>query len=389
MTRPFAQRLNRLGTETAFEVLAKAKALEAQGREVIHLEIGEPDFDTPSNIVEAGRQALSDGWTHYGPAQGLPELRQVVADEITKTRGRETSPDEVLICPGAKPVMFYLLLALAERGDEVLYPNPGFPIYESMIDFSGATAVPVPLLEEKGFAFTAETIRELVTDQTKLIILNSPSNPTGGILDEALIAEIAKIAVEKDLWVLSDEIYSRVIYDGEMVSISTYPGMKERTIILDGWSKTYAMTGWRLGFAVGPTEIIQHMTKLQVNSVSCTAGFSQRAAMEALSGPQDGPDEMLKVFETRRDAIVKGLNDLPGVSCIVPKGAFYAFPNIKDTGISSQEFADRLLQEADVAVLSGTSFGRYGEGYLRLSYANSLENIEKALDKMRSFLGSL
>jgi len=380
--------MSRLGTETAFEVLARAKALEAKGRSVIHLEIGEPDFDTPANIVEAGRAALSDGQTHYGPAQGLPALRNAVAEEVSRTRGIEVRPDDVLICPGAKPVMFYLLLAIAEKGSEIIYPNPGFPIYESMIEFAGATAVPAPLLEERDFSFTGDVLRSLVTDRTRLIIINSPSNPTGGLLPRETLEEIAAIARERDLWVLSDEIYSRVIYGGKHESIIDMPGMQERTILLDGFSKIFSMTGWRLGYAVGPTELIQHMTRLQVNSASCTASFTQIAGVEALTGPQEDPNAMVSVFKERRDAIVAGLNDLPGVSCRLPMGAFYAFPNIRETGMNSQELADGLLNEAGVAALPGTSFGSYGEGYLRLSYANSMDNIHEALKRIGTFLAS-
>ena len=388
MTLPLAGRMARLGTETAFEVLARAKALEAQGRSIIHLEIGEPDFDTPANIVEAGCRALREGQTHYGPAQGLPELRAAIAEEVSRTRGIPVDPAEVLVCPGAKPVMFYLLLAMAEEGVEVIYPNPGFPIYESMIAFSGARPVPVPLVEERGFAFTGDTIRSLVTERTRLIILNSPSNPTGGLLGRDVLEEIAQVARENDLWVLSDEIYSRVLYEGRHESIASLPGMKERTVILDGFSKIFSMTGWRLGYAVGPTDIIEHMTRLQVNSASCTATFTQIAGIEALRGPQEDPARMVETFRERRDAVVAGLNDLPGVSCRTPLGAFYVFPNIRGTGLTSQELADGLLNEAGVAVLPGTSFGAHGEGYLRLSYANSIENIREALERIGRYLRS-
>ncbi len=388
MPSALARRMSRLGTETAFEVLAKARALEAKGQHIIHLEIGEPDFDTPSHIVEEGRRALQAGATHYGPAAGLPELKSAIAAEMLRSRNLRYEPDEVLVCPGAKPIMFYLLLALIDEGDEVLYPNPGFPIYESMIAFSGGKPVPIPLLEENGFAFDAATLRSLVTDRTRMIILNTPSNPTGGILEEPLLKEIAALAVERDLWVLSDEIYGRILYEGAHTSVAKFPGMRERTVILDGFSKVYAMTGWRLGYGVGPRSIIQSMTKLQVNSASCTASFTQLAGVSALSGPQDDSVEMVRVFRERRDRIVKGLNSLPGVSCIVPKGAFYAFPNIKKTGMTSQQVSDLLLNEAGVAVLPGTSFGAFGQGYIRLSYANSLENIELALERMHRVLKS-
>lgn len=388
MPRQPARRMSRLGTETAFEVLARARALEAQGRSVVHLEIGEPDFDTPPNIVEAGCRALQRGETHYGPAQGQPALRQAVASELSRNRGVEVDPEEVLICPGGKPVMFYMLLALAEPGMEVIHPDPGFPIYESMIDFTGATAVSLPLLEERDFGFDADALEALITDRTGLLVLNSPSNPTGGLLPRELLREIARIAVARDLWVLSDEIYSRIIYEGRHESVLSFPGMKERTVVLDGFSKTYAMTGWRLGYAVGPRDLVQEMTRLQVNSASCTASFTQSAGVEALCGPQDAVEGFVKTFRERRDRIVEGLNGLPGVSCRRPKGAFYVFPNIRDTGRTSQELAELLLQEAGVAVLPGTAFGVHGESYLRLSYANSLENIEEALERMRRVLES-
>lgn len=389
MALPLARRMSRLGTETAFEVLARARALEAQGRSIVHLEIGEPDFDTPSNIVRAGQEALQKGATHYGPAPGLPELRKAIAEDVSRTRGIPVSPDEVLVCPGAKPVMFYMLLAMVEEGVDVLYPNPGFPIYESMINFSGGRAVPVPLLEENGFGFDLSTVERLLTDKTRILILNSPSNPTGGILEPELLRGIAKLAQARDLWILSDEIYGRVVYGAPPASIASLPGMKERTVILDGFSKIFAMTGWRLGYAVGPKELIGQMTRLQVNSASCTASFTQLAGVEALVGPQGVPAEMVETFRKRRDRIVEGLNRIPGVSCIVPKGAFYVFPNIKKTGLSSQRVADVLLQEAGVAVLPGTSFGAYGEGYIRLSYANSLENIDEALRRMDVCLRAL
>jgi aspartate/methionine/tyrosine aminotransferase len=378
--------MSRLGTETAFEVLARARSLEAQGRDIVHLEIGEPDFDTPKNVIASAQKALDDGATHYGPAQGLPELRKAIAEDVSRSRGIPVDPAEVLVCPGAKPVMFYMLLAMVEEGVEVLYPNPGFPIYESMINFAGGKAVPVPLLEENGFGFTADTVRRLVTDKTRIIILNYPSNPTGGVLSKELLREVAAIAIERDLWVLSDEIYRRILYEGEHFSIAALPGMKERTVILDGFSKTFAMTGWRLGYAVAPPELVAQMTRLQVNSASCTASFTQVAGIEALRGPQARALEMVEIFRQRRDRIVSGLNSLPGVSCVMPKGAFYAFPNIRRTGLKSQEVADLLLYEGGVATLPGTSFGAHGEGYIRLSYANSLENIDKALERMDACL---
>jgi len=388
-TMKLASRMNRLGTETAFEVLVRARSLEAQGKEVIHLEIGEPDFDTPQNIVEAGVAALRGGWTHYGPSAGLPELREAIAREITRSRGLPCQPEQVVVTPGGKPIMFFVILALAEEGDEVIYPNPGFPIYESMINFVGARPVPIPLREEREFRFDVEEFRSLITPRTRLVIINSPHNPTGSVLDKEDLQEIARLAVEHDFWVLSDEIYGRILYEGQHYSIATFPGMAERTIILDGFSKTYAMTGWRIGYGVMPEALAVHIARLMTNSNSCTASFTQRAAIEALTGPQDSVDRMVAEFRRRRDLIVEGLNALRGVSCLRPKGAFYVFPNIKGTGRSSREMADYLLYEAGVATLSGTAFGEYGEGYLRLSYANSLENLQKALERMEKALARL
>jgi aspartate/methionine/tyrosine aminotransferase len=375
--------MGRLGTESAFEVLARARALEAAGKKVVHLEIGEPDFDTPKNIVDAGVQALQKGFTHYGPAAGLPDLKAAIVEEIRRTRGFKPAPEDVIVCPGAKPVMFYLLLALVQEGDEVVYPNPGFPIYESMIRFAGAKAVPCPILEENDFAFDPGILASLVTPRTKLLILNTPSNPTGGVLDHAHLEAIAKVAREHSFLILSDEIYGRIIYDGKLESITRFDGLRERTIILDGFSKAYAMTGWRLGYGVGPRDVIARMTKLQINSASCTASFTQMAGVEALNGPQTAVVDMVATFRKRRDRIVAGLNAIPGVSCRTPKGAFYVFPSIKKTGRTSQEFADLLLNEYGVACLSGTAFGSYGEGYLRLSYANSMENIEDGLARIK------
>jgi len=377
-----ATRMTRLGTETAFEVLLKARALEAQGREIIHLEIGEPDFDTPSNIVEAAVKALRDGQTHYTPSAGIPQLREAIAEEISTTRGIEVHPDQVVVTPGAKPIMFFAILTLCEKGDEVIYPNPGFPIYESMINFVGATPVPVPLRMEKGFRFDIEEFKSLVSPKTKMIILNSPHNPTGGVLTKEDLKAIAEAAIENDVIVLSDEIYSRILYEGEFVSIAQFPGMEERTIILDGFSKTYAMTGWRLGYGVMPRWLAEQVATLMVNSNSCTAAFTQWAGIEALRGPQDEPRKMVEAFRQRRDVIVDGLNQIPGFRCLKPKGAFYVFPNIEGTGMSSQEMEDFLLNEAGVASLAGTSFGKYGKGFVRLSYANSVENIQKALERI-------
>ena len=384
-----AQRMSRLGTETAFEVLAKAKALEAQGREIIHLEIGEPDFNTPANVVEAGIAGLRNGQTHYTPAAGVLPLRQTIADEVAKTRGIPVHPDQVVVVPGGKPIMFYAMLALCEAGDEVIYPNPGFPIYELMIRFSGATAVPIPLRMENDFGLDVAELRSLITDRTRLIILNSPANPTGGVLSSADLAQVAETALDRGIPVLSDEIYCRILYEGEFASIASVPGMAEQTIILDGFSKTYAMTGWRLGYGVMPVELARQITKLMVNSNSCTAAFTQTAGIEALSGPQELVEAMVAAFRRRRDLIVDGLNRIPGFRCLTPKGAFYVFPNIEGTGRHSQELADMLLYEAGVAALSGTCFGAYGEGFLRFSYANSEENLAKALDRIAAVVAKL
>ena len=382
MSIKLASRMDRLGTETAFEVLVRAKALEAQGRDVVHLEIGEPDFDTPENIVEAGARALREGWTHYGPAAGIPELREAIASYINGSRGTAFDADRVIVMPGGKPVMFFVILALLERGDEAIFPDPGFPIYQSMIDYSGATAVPIPLREENGFRLDVDELASLMSDRTKLLIINSPANPTGGVLERADLEAIAELAVKHDVTVLSDEIYSELLYEGEHVSIATMPGMADRTIILDGFSKTYAMTGWRLGYGLFPRNLVEPISKLMVNSVSCTSMAVQRAGLEALTGPQDTVAEFREAFRRRRDLIVDGLNAIEGITCLRPKGAFYAFPNITGTGRSSREFADLLLSEHGVAALAGTSFGAAGEGYLRLSYANSEANLQKALDRV-------
>ena len=382
-----ARRMSRLGTETAFEVLAKARLLEAEGMDVIHLEIGEPDFDTPENVVRAGADALSGGFTHYGPSPGLPDVRERIAREIADTRQISVSADNVVVTPGGKPIMFFVLLALAEHGDEVLYPNPGFPIYESMINFAGAEAVPMPLREERGFNVDVEEAAAQITPATKLMVINSPNNPCGSAMSRDELRSLAELAVEHDLLVLSDEIYSRFLYDGEHHSITAFPGMTERTIILDGFSKTYAMTGWRLGYGVMPLELVEPISRLVTNSVSCTASFTQMAAIEALDGPQDDAYAMVAEFRRRRDLIVDGLNAIPGIRCPMPRGAFYVFPNVEGVGLSSAEFADRLLQEAGVASLSGESFGEYGRGYVRFSFANSAENIERALERIEAFVG--
>jgi aspartate/methionine/tyrosine aminotransferase len=378
--------MDRLGTESAFEVLAKAKALEAQGREIVHLEIGEPDFDTPAHVIAAAQQALDKGFTHYVPAPGIPELRTAVADFLERTGRLRTTPDRVLITPGAKPIMFFTILALCEEGDEVLYPDPGFPMYASIASFAGAKPVPVPLREENGFAIDPAELRSLVTERTKLLILNSPHNPCGSVSTPEQLAEIAEIAIEHDLVVLSDEVYWALRYDGAHHSVLDLDGMAARTILLDGWSKTFAMTGWRLGFGVFPEPLVEPVTRLMINSVSCTSAFSQHAAIAALEGPWDDVDRMLEAFRERRDVIVSGLNAVPGVSCLEPEGAFYAFPNITELGMPAATLSDRLLDAAGVACLPGTSFGAYGENYLRFSYANSVENIRKALDAFRTLV---
>ena len=380
---PLADRMSRLGTETAFEVLARARALEAQGRKIVHLEIGEPDFDTPGNIRDAAKQALDDGYTHYGPSAGLPELRTAVAAYMGPPRGLEIGADEVVITPGGKPIMFFVLMAVLNEGDEAIYPNPGFPIYESVIEFLGATPVPVRLREEADFRLDLDDFAAKLTPRTRLVIINSPHNPTGSVLTRRDINTIADLVRGRDLLVLSDEIYSRILYQGDFVSIASLPGMRPQTCILDGFSKTYAMTGWRLGYGVMPVDLAAHVARLMTNSNSCTASFVQRAGVEALQGPQDSVNAMVAEFRRRRDAVVEGLNAIPGISCREPHGAFYVFPNITGTGKSSAEFADTLLARHGVAALAGTAFGRFGEGYLRLSYANSLSEIQVALDRIR------
>lgn len=384
-----AERTTRLGTETAFEVLAKAKQLEAQGREIIHLEIGEPDFDTPKNICDAAINAIKEGWTHYGPANGQPDLRKVIAEYVGRTRGIEVHPDEVVVTPGGKPIIFFPILALVNKGDEVIYPNPGFPIYESMINFVGGNAVALPIREENDFRIDIDELKSRITSKTKLLIINSPANPTGGVLTKDDLKAIADLAVSNDLTVLSDEIYSRILYGKEHLSVTMFPGMKERTIILDGFSKTYSMTGWRAGYGIMEKTLAAMVTKLMVNSNSCTNSFVQRACIEALKGPQDAVDKMVAEFQKRRDIVVQGLNNIKGISCKKPDGAFYVFPNVRETGMDSQKLANLLMEEAGVAVLSGTSFGAHGDGYLRLSYANSVENIKKALDKINTSITKL
>jgi aspartate/methionine/tyrosine aminotransferase len=381
-----AQRMSRLGTETAFEVLAKAKALEAQGRSIIHLEIGEPDFETPANVIEAGVKAMKGGWTHYGPSAGQPELRQTIADYVSCTRGVRVAPNEVVVVPGGKPIIFYSMLALADEGDEVIYPDPGFPIYESMIHYVGAKAVPIGLHEGKDFGLDLKELESLITNRTKLMILNSPHNPTGGVMDPKQIRQVAEIIGDRNIMVLSDEIYSRLIFDGEHFSIMSVPGFKDRTILLDGFSKTYAMTGWRMGYGVMRPDLAAHFTRLMTNSNSCTASFTQIAGVEALTGDQSSVDQMRSEFKARRDVFIVGLNRIKGFSCRMPKGAFYAFPNITKTGWNSRKLADALLQEAGVACLAGPSFGPMGEGYIRFSIANSLENLNQALERINGWV---
>ena len=380
-----AERMSRLGTETAFEVLNKARALERQGKQIIHLEIGEPDFDTPANVVEAAVQALHKGWTHYGPSAGLPELRQAIAEEVSRSRGVEVRSDEVVVVPGGKPIIFFTILALCDAGDEVIYPNPGFPIYESMINYVGARAVPIRLQEQKDFSFDIDELAALITDRTKLIIINSPHNPTGGVLTKQDIRDIAEIIGDRNIIVLSDEIYSRLIFEGEHYSIMSVPGFKDRTILLDGFSKTYAMTGWRMGYGVMRPDLATHITRLMTNSNSCTASFTQVAGIEALKGDQSSVEKMRREFMRRRDSFVAGLNRIKGFSCRMPKGAFYVFPNITQTGWKSKKLADALLEDAGVACLSGTAFGDFGEGYLRFSVANSLENLNKAQQRIEDW----
>ena len=383
-----AKRMDRILVESAFEVLVRARALEAAGRNIIHLEIGEPDFPTPAHIVEAAKTALDQGYTHYGPTQGLPELREAVAEHISHTRGIKVGPQHVCITPGGKPIIFFPMLALLEPGDEVIYPDPGFPIYQSMVQVSGATPVPIPLLESKGFSLDLDMLRDRLTNKTKMLVLNSPQNPTGGVIPAADIKAIADMVRDRDLIVLSDEIYGRICYGDAPASIASQPGMLEKTIILDGFSKIYAMTGWRMGYGVMPKWLVEAVNKLMVNSNSCTASFTQRAGIAALRGPQDDADRMVAEFRRRRDAFCAGLNRIPGVRCALPGGAFYAFANITDTGLDSKTAADMLLNEAGVACLNGAAFGSYGEGYIRFSYANSYENLMEAVKRIESVLAT-
>jgi aspartate/methionine/tyrosine aminotransferase len=380
-----ARRMGRLGTETAFEVLVRARQLEAQGKDVIHLEIGEPDFDTPANVVDVGIKAIKNGWTHYSPSAGLPQLREAIAQYVSRSRGIPCTADEVVVVPGGKPTIFFTMMALIDEGDEVIYPNPGFPIYESMIHFLGAKAVPIVLREEKDFRFDANELADLITDRTRLVILNSPHNPTGGVLSEQDLRDVAAAIGGRDIMVLSDEIYSQLVFEGKHHSIMALDGWKDRTILLDGFSKTYAMTGWRLGYGVMRADLAKHFSRLMINSNSCTASFTQIAGVEAIAGDQSSVTRMCAEFKRRRDRFVQGLNKIPGFSCRVPAGAFYTFPNIRQTGLTSKKLADALLEEAGVAALAGTAFGEFGEGYLRFSTANSIENLEKALERIESW----
>ena len=383
-----ADRMKRLGTETAFEVLMKARKLEADGADIIHLEIGEPDFDTPRNIIDAGVTALNSGFTHYGPSPGLQEVRDRIAQEIVDSRNISVSGDNVVITPGGKPIMFFAILALINEGDEVLYPNPGFPIYESMINFVGGVPVPMKLLSDRDFRIDIDEVATQITPKTKLMIINSPNNPCGSIIEHSDLEELARLAKENDILVLSDEIYSRLLYEGQHHSIAAFEDMLDRTIILDGFSKTYAMTGWRVGFGIMPVDLGEPISRLSTNSVSCTAAFTQMAVLEAMNGPQDDADHIVNEFKKRRDIIVYGLNNIKGIRCPMPKGAFYIFPNVEGTGMTSREFADGLLEEGGVAGLAGESFGKYGKGCVRFSFANSAENIERALERIDNFVKS-
>jgi aspartate/methionine/tyrosine aminotransferase len=378
-----AERMSRIGTESAFEVLAKAKALEKQGKNIIHLEIGEPDFPTPPHVIEAGKRALDEGWTKYGPTPGFPEIREAIAAYIARTRNIPVAPENVCVVPGGKPIMFFTMMALVEPGDEVIYPDPGFPIYESVIQFIGAKPVPIPLVESRGFSFDLDTLSRAVSPKTKMVVLNSPANPTGGVIPKDDLRKIADLLRDRDLMILSDEIYSRIYYEEEPSSITAYDGMLEKTIILDGFSKTYSMTGWRLGFGVMPKWLADAVNLLTINCNSCTASFTQRAGIAAIEGEQACVGEMVAEFRKRRDFMVKSFNEIPGFRCTLPAGAFYAFPNVTGTGIPSKELADLLLNEAGVACLNGAAFGAHGEGYLRFSYASSLGNIQEAIERIR------
>jgi len=379
----YANRMNNLGTETAFEVLARARELEAQGRNIVHLQIGEPDFDTPGNVTQAAIDALKKGETHYTPSAGILPLRQTIADYIAKDRGMKVAAENVVVTPGGKPVLFYTIFACVNPGDEVIYPNPGFPIYESVIELVGATPVPIPLREQNEFRLDVKELEKLITPKTTMIILNSPHNPTGSVLTDKDLEQIAALAVKHDLWVLSDEIYSRIIYQGKHNTIAALPGMQQRTILMDGYSKTYAMTGWRLGYGVMEPQLAKHVARLCTNNHSCVTSAVQFAGIEALKGPQESVTKMVAEFQRRRGVIVEGINRIKGFKCLMPHGAFYAFPNIRDTGLKAKELQVQLLEKAGVALLAGTAFGAHGEGYLRFSYANSVENLRKALERIK------
>ena len=381
-----AGRMASIGTETAFEAAARARALEATGRSVIHLEIGEPDFDTPANVREAAKRALDDGWTHYGPPLGLPALREAIAADASARKGFAAAADRVVVTPGAKPIMFYAIETLVEPGVDVIFPDPGFPIYESMTRFCGGTPVGLPIRQELDFRIDLDELEQLITPRTRLLILNSPANPTGGVFTRADVERIGELVLGHDMVVLADEIYGRIVYEGEHVSLASLPGLAERTIVLDGFSKTYAMTGWRLGYAIVPEPLLAPFSRLIINSVSCTSSFSQLAAVEALTGPQDTVGAMVEEFRARRTLVVDGLNAIPGVSCRLPSGAFYAFPDISATGLDGSAFADRLLDETGVCVLAGTAFGGVGRDHIRISYANSRENLAEALRRIRGFV---
>ncbi len=380
-----ACRMERLGTETAFDVLRRAKELECT-MDVIHLEIGEPDFATPQHIIDAAKRALDEGWTHYCPSAGLPELRQAIAEYAGKLRGVKFFPEQVVVTPGGKPVMAFAIMALVDTGDEVIYPNPGFPIYESMIEYMGGRPVPIRLREERGFRLDAEELVSMVNPRTKLIVINSPANPTGSVLTREDLRLIADIALKYDVWILADEIYSEIVYDAQFESITQFSEVHPRLIILDGFSKTFAMTGWRIGYGIMPRDMAEKMARIETNVNSCTTTFIQRACLSALQGPHEPVDRMVAEFKRRRDFIVEGLNRLPGFRCSLPQGAFYGFPNVEGTGLDCKVLADRLLEETGVACLAGTCFGKYGDGFLRFSYANSIENISCALERIEKFL---
>jgi aspartate/methionine/tyrosine aminotransferase len=388
--RRVAARMGTIGTESAFEVSARARALEAQGKSIIHLQIGEPDFDTPAHVREAAKRALDEGATHYAPFPGIPALREAIAADVAKRKGFDTDPSQVFVTVGGKGVMLYAILGLVDPGDEVIVPDPGYPIYESLTRFVGAKPVPIPIRMEHEFRLDVEELASLITPRTRLLIINSPANPTGGVLTRADLGRIAELAHEHDLWVMTDEIYGRILYDGEEhVSIASLPGMADRTIVLDGFSKTFAMTGWRLGYAVVPTSLIQTYSQLVINTISCAPTFAQIGAVQALVGPQDDVDAMVVEFKARRDLIVAGLNAITGIRCATPLGAFYVFPSIAGTGLSGAELAERLLQEAGVCVLAGTAFGGVGTDHIRVSYANSRENLTEALGRIERFVAGL